>query len=394
MKYSVLDLESSVKNKGEESIGSFAANPFHPDNYIVMGGYTVQGYDAVRVYGAHTGATKPSFRPDKTIDMLVGQNIGFDLLLMLLDERSREECIEWLKKGRIWDTMLAEYILTAQNAHGTSLKLDALSKKYGGTIKDEKIKQYWDDGVETEDIPTGELEEYLVADVNNTRLVFLHQLKQCIDRGILPLVIEMMDARLATIMMEYDGIHFDIKAANEYLVDLTLRELSVTGLIADFLAACYPSDFVTEVWTSQKVVHPALFGGEVKYEVRHKTGVFKSGAKKGKPRFKIEKKTHNMVGALEGHTLPEGLVKGKNGMYSLDENALKLLREIVPKGSFIEAFLGDMLKLREIKKEREMTQSLIDLTWHDSKLHPRYNHTVTKTGRLSATAPNPQQVTK
>ena len=40
--YVVIDLETSIKNRGEEAIGDFKASPYHPDNKIVAVGRSTQ----------------------------------------------------------------------------------------------------------------------------------------------------------------------------------------------------------------------------------------------------------------------------------------------------------------------------------------------------------------
>ena len=89
----------------------------------------------------------------------MGHNIGFDLLYLL---RDYPEWREWAKTGLIWDTMIVDYLLSGQTRKFTPL--DTASAAVGGTVKDSAIKDYWDNDVDTEDIPREQLLEYLKAD--------------------------------------------------------------------------------------------------------------------------------------------------------------------------------------------------------------------------------------
>ena len=111
-------------------------------------------------------------------------------------------------------------------------------------------------------------------------------------------------------------------------------------------------------------------------------------------------KVKKMPMIIEPAWIPS-LEKGKNGMYSLDESALKsiisyittrLLRGFHSVYEFnIREALSLILNIREKKKQAEMYQSFIDLIWPGNILHPKFNHARTETGRLSCAEPNVQQ---
>ena len=157
----ILDLETTVKNK---EVGTFKANPHCPDNYVVLGGWK----DLLA--GGTAFCTTPEL--PKGNPVMVGHNIGFDILYLLREDMWKE----WFKDGIIWDTMIVEYLLSGQDTKFASL--DSLAEKVGGTVKDNKIKEYWDNGVQTEDIDKTELTEYWMEDLRNTEKVFLDQLNR------------------------------------------------------------------------------------------------------------------------------------------------------------------------------------------------------------------------
>ena len=328
------------------------------------------------------------------MDILVGHNIAFDIMYLI---KSNPQWIEWLKTGRIWDTMIAEYMLSGQEKIMPSL--DHCSKKYGGTLKDSTVKQYWEDGVDTESIPDSEIEPYLIADVENTELVFLSQVEQAVSSNMLQLIWDIMDSRIATVMMEYDGDYFNKeKAASErdaLLEGVLLNEQRLQKLFEKKLG---PNAFKHNKFTySQKYLHPILFGGTVDYPTRQQDGVIKTGPNKGKPKMKKVMVKVVLTRVVDPLAIPQ-LSKGKNGMYSLDETSLKSilayfnrLSAIRPYSMDIKIILELILLIRESKKRAEMYTTFINHTWPGNFLHPKFNHARTETGRLSCADPNVQQ---
>jgi|TARA_E500000318_G_scaffold30032_1_gene29865 DNA polymerase I-like protein with 3'-5' exonuclease and polymerase domains len=102
-------------------------------------------------------------------DVLIGHNIKFDL--------------QWIRacgfvyEGDIYDTMVAEYILS--KGQSQPLGLAAVAGKYGGVQKEKDlVKPYLDAGQTFYDIPWDIIEEYGQADVLATEHVALAQLKE------------------------------------------------------------------------------------------------------------------------------------------------------------------------------------------------------------------------
>jgi len=100
-------------------------------------------------------------------DLVVGQNIKFDLQWI-------RDC-GFIYKGDIYDTMVAEYVLS--KARRWPLGLAALAKKYD-TVQKEKdlVQPYLDEGKTFYDIPWEIVREYGIADVISTEQVALKQL--------------------------------------------------------------------------------------------------------------------------------------------------------------------------------------------------------------------------
>lgn len=385
MNYLVYDLETSIKNRGEERVGTFKANPHHPDNKIVLGG----AYDGKEI------ATGDMIMPPRLDDLVVGHNIGFDLLY-LLRGNTRDLWLDWITAGgKIWDTMIVEYLLYGQMEKYASL--DKVSEKYGGTLKPDLIKEYWDADVDTEDIPKGELEEYLEGDLRNTDIVFNKQLELADEQGQLPLIFTQMEARLATIMMEHNGMHFDtvLALSEQQFIEI---ELERTMNQATDVMDRYSEHKMKVELNPSSATHLAafLFGGEVKQlvseQVLNDDGTpyrYKTGKRKGEIKTHKMTKTFKFDGRISDHLYTS---MGKR-TWNVGENTLK---RIIEKSTDVTSVgLAELvLKIRSLSKDvSTYYKGYIDLTWPtDSRIHPSFNHCATNTGRLSCSNPNLQQV--
>ena len=103
-------------------------------------------------------------------DVLIGHNIKFDL--------------QWIRacgfeyEGDIYDTMVAEYILS--RGQGWPLNLSAVARKYGGVQKRETdlVPPYLDAGHTFYEIPWEIVKEYGEIDVIATEQVAVSQLEE------------------------------------------------------------------------------------------------------------------------------------------------------------------------------------------------------------------------
>jgi len=398
MKPVVLDVETSIKNVGEDAIGTQKASPFHPDNKIVALGMYPLFHElkdpVIMWYPDLKGITGV---PN---ELLIGHNIKFDLLHMYHSESFRT-CA---KDIHIWDTQLAEYLLTGHQSKWSSL--NDLAMKYGGTIKDERIKEYWDNGIDTEDIPKEELGEYLKEDLKNTAIVFYAQLEQADKLGMLNLIHNQMEALMATTEMEWNGIYFNKAEATEVEDDLR-HQINLTALVCNhyissaFDAALTFNSFKLLTFdqiydgnpvASSDILSLVLFGGTFKYKVSKGTGEkYKTGSRKGQEKTRYYTESVDLPGIF----VPQSDWKAKKaGRFLTNDEVLQKLLSYVS-GPAIGDFLKNVLKWRELNKDLNTYYSkYLDLVWPtDNCIHAQLNHTATATGRLSSSNPNIQNLT-
>lgn len=388
--YLVIDCETSINNRGEGAIGKQQAHWRHPDNQIVMwGGYDGEEYTCIK-------------RPlDVSSDyvlkrnVLIGHNIRFDLHYFL---KTYPWFAAWLENpdNMIWDTQLVEYLLTGQEA--VMVSLDKASEKYGGTLKDDRIKAFWEEGVATEDIPKDLLADYLKHDVLNTHLVFKEQLNRVQELNMASLVRTQLKALVATLEMEHNGMCFKVGKALQYAAIDNELLAKFTHKLTQRMYERHPA---LDNPHSPKQVSVYLFGGEVSWKqeepVQDETGEpvrYKSGKRKGE--IKTKKVTRTAM--LQPMVKPSpAWGTATPGYYSVDDKTLDkaVMKSKEPR---VRNFVSDIKQLRALNKD--ITTYYIGyskLAWRDHAhlqdyIHGQLNHCITATGRLSSSQPNLQNL--
>ena len=376
----VIDLETERKNRGDyiglthPVIGRTQASPYHIDNNIVIGGQLNLDTNEISIFNPH----KQYSLSTKTL--IVGQNITFDILWLLQKKKIDIHKIE------IWDTMIAEYYLSGQQTKYASL--DTLAKKYGGYLKDDKIKNYWLAGIETSDIPKHELAEYLEGDLENTAKVFKRQLIEFKkeDPQLLTLFLHVMRCRLLTTLMEFNGILVDSALLDKHIQEVSY---SVSQLEASLKVSLDTLSLGAKI--SSLNVSKLLFGGEV----RNKRRTLKLDSlgnqeyfKNGNPRYCtiVDTVTHAGYEKL----VPTFLKASGDGKYwLLPADVLEPLLDTVTTQR-AKDLITNLLDYRLLKKELSTyLEGYRKHVWRsDNRIHTSLNHTATDTGRIASGNPN------
>ncbi len=199
-----VDVETSWQ-KNEN--GGYDPSPFHPDNILVSVGLDSKSGEEY-YFTNHSEridrgcAVKIQDTLNKTT-LLVGHNIKFDLMWLL------ESGFKY--NGRVYDTMLGEYILNRGVRKSLTLEMCCRRRKIGS--KDSSVKEYMDRGVSFENIPKDIVEEYGRIDVKITRSLFDSQmadLRSEKNKGLL-MTVKMMNEFLVVLSdMERNGINVDL----------------------------------------------------------------------------------------------------------------------------------------------------------------------------------------
>lgn len=268
MKVLTFDLETE-----NHKLNKRVASPFDPRNYIVEAGWNWNG-------GEVQSSRRDSFHRDDLMeaewdkledgDMIVGFNIKFDLL-WVWDSPSFQAA---LKRGaRIYCGQYAEYLLGGHTQDVQMCAMNDIAEKYGGGCKIDAVKEMWENGYLTSQIPPDLLHDYLVGtdeivgDVMNTWKIFCGQvarMKAEHPPEFRKMLKFRMDGLLATTEMEYNGVFCDVKVGEELRKDLLIELDRATQELESFIPEL-PPELVFN-WGSSTHKSCIIFGGVVKYE--------------------------------------------------------------------------------------------------------------------------------
>jgi DNA polymerase I-like protein with 3'-5' exonuclease and polymerase domains len=384
-----IDVETTLRPDAD---GKLSPDPHIPENEVVWIGHLYTQY-------AHAVAAKRSsifgayFERTHT-DILVGHNIKFDL--HYLNKTTSEEITEYFTEGgKLWDTMVAEYLLTNQEFVGNGgYSLDAVCERRALPVKPGDLaEKYWNKGVSTEDIPDEEVEPYLKHDVEVTHHLALLQIKEAAEQGRLPYIQAMMDSVLATFLIEREGLGYDRIRATELTI---AKAVEAKKLKEDI---CTLADDHVKDWgetfnpASRKDLSLYFFGGRLERKVRQPVldtdgneVKYKSGLKKGQVRTKLVTEGKNVSGLCKPHMV--GSTTDTKGVSTVDREVLKNMGSM-PSTSPMSKMI---LELRDLEKTINTYLLGYMKKEQDGKIHASFKHTVTPTGRLSCASPNIQNI--
>lgn len=383
-RYVVVDVETTIKNL---TIGTNKAHFADPNNFIVASGVlaegkVTQGYKRVKML------VREDSTPQPYPTLIVGHNVRFDIL-----HNRKELCTEgmenWLATGKIWDTAHVAYLLSAQTHKFPAL--DELSKALGLPIKDDRIKALWESGVQTEDIDRDMLLEYNDQDLTNTNKIFLWQIQEVQRLGMMPLVLSQMDALMALIEMEWNGMYVSRDGLEVYGDDISFMLSDIERNLKADMAATIGIPYGEINPDSLEQLNLYLFGGVHDRTVRQaiqdadgKPVLFKSGAKKGQVRFKNVKECVKVAGVGCMPLLHHEMTK--QGLYKLDDDTL---------AKYTGIRTTRIREYRRLSKElKTYVEGYKSYIWPTGYIHPNFNTTQTATGRLSSSQPNMQNLTR
>lgn len=374
MKILTFDVETTTSNKG---------NPFDETNKLVCVG--LKRSDRIKndiLYSDTYAWREPLQREINQADLIVGFNIKFDL--------------HWLRKigidfsgKKIWDCQLGEFIL--ENQKNPYPSLDQAAEKYGLPKKLDVVKtEYWDKGIDTDNIPRNILSEYLNQDLLLTEQVFLKQreLFQTSNKDQFKLFrLHCMDLLILE-EMEWNGIVFNTEKAQQKVCEIK-DELETIYKEFNGLLGGVPVNL-----SSNDHVSCILYGGIISEEIRVPIGVYKTGAKIGQTRYKVIIKEYalpRLVDPLEGTEVKKP--EGKGQYWKVNDTVLRSLK-LNKEAKKIVGLLKRQSELDKLCNTYLIGYpSLITkMNWPHNMIHGTLNQCVTVTGRLSSSKPNLQNV--
>tara|TARA_R110002096_G_scaffold110795_4_gene241969 strand:+ start:202 stop:2514 length:2313 start_codon:yes stop_codon:yes gene_type:complete len=267
MKVLTFDLE--VEN---HRLNKRLASPFDPRNYVVEAGWSWNGgkVGSERYEEWHrSDVMKEQFDKLEDGDIINGFNTKFDVLWVWHQPSFQEA----LKRGAtIYCGQYAEYLLGGHTQDVQMCSMNDIATKYGGGTKIDAVKEMWEDGYLTSQIPPDLLHDYLVGngeivgDIHNTWLIFAGQIarmKSEHPKEFRTMFKYRMDGLLATCEMEYNGVFCDSEVGEQLRNDLIIELAEATKTLETFIPEL-PPELVFN-WSSNTHKSCIIFGGVVKY---------------------------------------------------------------------------------------------------------------------------------
>ena len=358
MKLLALDVETTTHNKG---------HPYDARNKLVCWSYATDTYS-----GTWSANDLHLIEPMLAAETLVvGFNFKFDLHWLIKNE------VYQLRNKHIWDVQIAEFILSHQTNRFPSL--NETCERYGFESKLDIVKtEYWDKGINTDQIPWEILESYATRDAELTLACYHAQRKLMTPAQVRLCYLMCQDMKILQ-EMEANGIPFDEQLCEQRAMEVDDKISTLKGK----LSAIYSS--VPINFASNDHLSAFLYGGTVKEEAKEHIGYFKTGVKAGQPKYKnivIEHKLPRLYEPLKGSAM------AKEGNFATDEGTLRKL-----KGN--KNIVNMILELSKLEKlngtyYNGLVKLRKEMNWEQGMLHGNFNQTTAQTGRLSSSRPNLQ----
>ena len=200
--------------------------PFHPNNRLVSVQYnTCQDKTPKFVWFYHEKVNpdlkKSHSQVQQILDettLLVGHNIKFDLVWLWESG--------FTYNGRVYDTMIGEYMLLKGQKYSLSLHDSCIRRKVSQK-KTEIIQDYLSRGVGFDRMPTEIVEEYGLADIVSTRELYEEQTK-LFGNSMMNKHIKLMNGFLPILsQIERNGIKIDVEALQRVKEDYKKEKLEL-----------------------------------------------------------------------------------------------------------------------------------------------------------------------
>lgn len=296
----------------------------------------------------------------------------------------RREGVDF-SKVKVYDVQLGEFVLGRQLNKFPSLNDTCL--KYGVPTKLDVVKtEYWDKGIDTEDVPWPILSEYAANDAAVTLACYHEQIKHLTQAQYI-LVSLMSQDMMILQEMEATGITFDEELCKEKSLEIDEETQNITKEL-QLVYSGIPINF-----SSNDHLSAFLYGGVVVEDAKEHVGFFKTGAKAGQPKYKNVVIEHSLPRLFNPvlNTLVKKSKENPDGPQYYETNEGVLLKL---KGKN-KPILDKLLRLSKLEKlngtyYRGLPQLCADMHWPKGKLHGQFNQTLAGTGRLSSSKPNQQ----
>lgn len=312
--------------------------------------------------------------------LIVGFNLKFDFHWL------RRYGIQSFQEKKCWDAQTFEYLVSRQRESYPSLGRSSKARGVPSTKMDVVKTEYWEKGIDTDQVPLSTLTAYLRTDVEElTKPLYVaqEQIYKTLPERMQTLFALACQDLIVLQEMEWNGLPYDIKASLEEGKKLEERLRQIDDDL------CGLASFHGCNWNSPDHLSAILYGGSIKEEFKEPY-IFKYVD--GRQVEKIRRATREHVFPPLVEPIKNTELK-KEGFWSTDEATLKKLRGSV-KVQQIVSLLLERAKIDKLKGTyfEGFPKKHDEMLWEPDVLHGQLNQCVTTTGRLASSGPNQQNI--
>ena len=364
-----LDIESTILNKG---------NAFDDRNQLCFVGIGDNIYD-IEYKDVPYGEKLSQIQAEiDSADLLVFINAKFDL--------------HWIRKygikfdhKRLWDCQLVDFLLEGQTTSYPSM--NSMAEKYTLPLKNDAIAEYWKAGICTKDIPQAEIVSYLEHDLATTLAIYEKQKPLVEAKGVqFQRLVSLMHQDLVVLQeIEYNGLYFDEGMCLNKAVELSKQIDNLRMELNDYHNI---DGFNTESGDHLSVL---LYGGDIVIPRKELIGVYKTGDKKGLDKYGWKDYTYSLPRLFtplkrtelkkEGYwATGESVLRQLKSRDKASKRVIEVILSLAKMEKMVGTYYNGLPKLRE------------KMNWKHNRLHGNLNQVTARTGRLSSTKPNLQNI--
>ena len=365
-----LDLETTIFNHGH-----FADRR----NDVCFIGIGENVYEIAYSDNPYGEALKQVQQEIDEADLLVLINAKFDL------HHLRNLGVNFQHK-RVWDCQLVDFMLEGQTTPYPSM--NSMAEKYGLPLKPDIKSKYWEAGIDTKAIPREEIVSYLREHDLKTTLQIYNIQKELVKNKTpqFQRLVSLANQDLIVLQnIEYNGLYFNEELCKEEAQKLSAEISALRMELHDYHNI---EEFNTE---SGDHLSCLLYGGTITIPRREIIGTYKTGDKAGTDKYGWKDYTYTLPRLF--NPLPKSELK-KPGYFATGED---ILRQLKSRDKFAKRVIEIILQLAKLEKivgtyYNGLPKLRETMNWTPNYLHGNLNQVTARTGRLSSTKPNLQNI--